>query len=93
MQVLNLENQWTLLTALETHLLQGVEGAGSDRFWRERRKAFCSLFHAEQLEEIGADSSASMPTSCSAKRTFSMIASGLSVSLMPQLWRSTSIRG
>ena len=53
MQVLNLENEWTLLTALETHLPQRLEGAGSDRLWRECGNGLRSLFHPKQLEEIG----------------------------------------
>src|SRR5947209_7326018 len=53
MQVLNLENEWTLLTALETHLLEGVKGPCPDRFWRECRNGLRSLFHPEQLQEIG----------------------------------------
>src|SRR5215510_10219156 len=34
MHVLDLDNQWPLLTALETHLLECVEGARPHRFWR-----------------------------------------------------------
>src|SRR5215831_16475488 len=53
MHVVNLENEWTLLTALETPLLEGVKGPCPDRFWREGGNGLRSLFHPEQLEEIG----------------------------------------
>src|SRR2546425_8059004 len=52
MHVLDLDNQWTLLTALETHLLQRLERASSDRFWREDRNRCRSRFHTQQLEEV-----------------------------------------
>src|SRR5262245_65876854 len=52
MQVFNLENQWTTLTAVEAHLLQRLKGACSYGFWGQRRKAFCPMLHPEQLEEV-----------------------------------------
>jgi hypothetical protein len=52
MQVLDLENQWTLLTPFEAHLLEGVKSTVSEGFRGQRRKAFCPLFHPEQLQEI-----------------------------------------
>ena len=39
--------------SLEAHLLEGLEGAGSDRFWRQRRDRFRPVLHAQQLEQIG----------------------------------------
>src|SRR5262249_607978 len=41
------------LTAVEAHLLEGIKGPRPERFWGQRRKAFCPLLHPEQLEEVG----------------------------------------
>src|SRR5689334_2154148 len=53
MHVLDLDNQWTLLTPFEAHLFQRLERAGSDRLWCECGNGFRPLFHPEQLKEIG----------------------------------------
>src|SRR5215510_15608596 len=53
MQVFNFENQGALLTALETHLLQGLERVGSEPLWCECGNGLRSLFYPEQLQEIG----------------------------------------
>ena len=52
MHILDLDNQGSLLTAVETHLFQRVKGPCPDRFWGQRRKAFCPMLHPEQLEEV-----------------------------------------
>jgi hypothetical protein len=52
MQILDFDNQGSLLTAPETHLLEGVKGPCPDRFWSQRCQAFCPRLHPEQLEEI-----------------------------------------
>src|SRR5262245_26038453 len=53
MQVLDLDNQRTLLTALETHLLQRLESASPNRLWRECGNGPRFLLHPKQLEETG----------------------------------------
>src|SRR5262245_54282340 len=52
MQILDFDNQWTLLTPVETQLLEGIKGLCPDRFWRECGNGFRPLFHPEQLEQV-----------------------------------------
>src|SRR6516225_7219238 len=52
MHVLDLDNQWALLTALEAHLPQRVKGACSYGFWRQEGKRCSPVFDAQQLEEV-----------------------------------------
>src|SRR5580765_6415144 len=52
MQILDFDNQGALLTAFEAHLRQCLKGPSSDRFWSQRRQAFCPMLHPEQLEEV-----------------------------------------
>jgi hypothetical protein len=52
-EILDLKDQRTTLTALEAHLLESVKGPCPDCLWGQRRKAFCPILHPEQVEEIG----------------------------------------
>jgi hypothetical protein len=47
MQVLDLDNQWTVLTAFEAHLPERIKGLCPDRFWRQHGDGLCPLFLTE----------------------------------------------
>src|SRR5262249_39608211 len=53
MHVLDFDNQWTMLTALETHLRQCPKDACSYGFWRQASQRGSPVFHTQKLQKIG----------------------------------------
>ena len=78
---------------MEAHLLQRLEGAGLDGFWRERSEGFGALFHPEKLQQIWGRFLGVHADFVQRNVHLLGMASGLSVSLIPQLMRSRSMRG